>query len=1219
MTAEELIRLADLFSDAALLVGPDGEVLAGSRAVKSLGYAPKALAGRRLFELVSTPEGSVREYLRLCFRSREPMIGSLDFLAPGGRVVSCRCYGAVVHHDPEMRASRVLLRLTPKESSPSEFAVLKQKIDELTQEIHRRRQAEERLRDQSEWFEVTLSSIGDAVITTDAEGRVTFLNPVAEGLTGWKRGDARGYLLEEVFRIINEHTRQTVDNPARRVLAEGRIVGLANHTVLIARDGREIPIDDSGAPIRADDGRIAGVVLVFRDVTERKRAEDALRESELRFRQMAAHITDVFWMSEPASSKILYVSPAYESIWGRSCESLYEAPSSFLEAVHPEDRGRVVAMLDKQARGASTAEEYRIVRPDGVVRWVWDRRFPVRGEVGSVHRVAGIAEDITERKLADEELRESEARLRRIVESNVVGLLVANFRGRIREANDAFLQMVGYSREDLRSGRLDFQGLTPPEYQHLDRGAMAEMSATGRHTPFEKEYLRKDGGRIPVLVGMAYLGRDKEGAEIGVGFIVDMTEQKKVERALRDSEEKFRHMADAIPQLAWMARPDGHIFWYNRRWYDYTGTTPEAMEGWGWQSVHHPDAVSKVEAQWKVSLEREEPFDMVFPLRGADGAFRPFLTRVNALRGEDGRVLYWFGTNTDISEQKRAEDAFRFLADASAALAAVVDDKSTLDKLASLSVPRFGDWCVVDVVDPDGSLRRVAATHVDPAKVAAVHELGRRSPPKLDVPFDAAARVAHTGAPEHHEDLPDSLLEERVRDPEPLRLLRALGLRSYLCVPMKARGKVLGVLTFVAAGPGRRYGETDLALAEELARRAAVALENARLYAELRDADRRKDEFLATLAHELRNPLAPIWNTLQILKLPGADPSIIAQSRDRMERQVQHLVRLVDDLLDVSRVMRGKIDLRKQRVSLSQVTTHAIETAQPQITSKGHTLHVSLPPHPLDVEADPVRLAQVVSNLLTNAARYTEKKGHIWLTAAREAGRVVVRVRDDGIGIAPEMLPRIFDLFTQVDNSVARSHGGLGIGLTLVKSLVEMHGGEVEARSAGLGQGSEFTVKLPPAAAEEAATPEHAGERGEPERTSAPAKWRVLVVDDNTDAADTLAMLLELSGSDVQVANDGLSALAAAASRRPDIIFLDIGMPHMDGYEVARRIRKTPSLDGVLLVALTGWGQEEDRRRSAEAGFDVHLVKPVEPGALETVLTHPRLSPRSEGGPSGGA
>jgi PAS domain S-box-containing protein len=376
--------------------------------------------------------------------------------------------------------------------------------------------------------------------------------------------------------------------------------------------------------------------------------------------------------------------------------------------------------------------------------------------------------------------------------------------------------------------------------------------------------------------------------------------------------------------------------------------------------------------------------------------------------------------------------------------------------------------------------------------------------------------------------------------------------------------------------------------------------ERKRLEEALRDTDRRKDEFLATLAHELRNPLAPIRNSLQILKMPRVDAAMAKRTRDIMERQVQHLVRLVDDLLDVSRVMRGKIELRKERVELATVVARAVETAQPLIEVQGHELDISLPAESLLLHADPVRLAQVVGNLLTNAAKYTEPGGHIWLSAQRDGDAAVLRVRDDGIGIAASMLPHVFELFVQVDHASTRSQGGLGIGLTLVKNLVDLHGGTVEARSRGLGHGSEFVVRLP------LTLPAHHGVdddvRGEPAHAVMPTGHRVLVVDDNDDAAMSLALVLELKGHVVRVVHDGVSALEAVRTFSPALILLDLGMPEMDGFEVARRIRRMPAAADTVIAALTGWGQKEDRRRTAEAGFDHHLVKPVEPKTLEGLL-----------------
>jgi len=366
---------------------------------------------------------------------------------------------------------------------------------------------------------------------------------------------------------------------------------------------------------------------------------------------------------------------------------------------------------------------------------------------------------------------------------------------------------------------------------------------------------------------------------------------------------------------------------------------------------------------------------------------------------------------------------------------------------------------------------------------------------------------------------------------------------------------------------------------------------------ELRAEASRKDEFLAILAHELRNPLAPISNALQILKLHGAVTPAAAEARDVAERQHRHLTRLVDDLLDVSRIMRGKIELRKERVELATVVSRAIETVRPMIDAERHQLSVNLPKERIWLLADLVRLAQVLANLLSNAAKYTEQGGQITLTVEREDWGLAIRVRDTGIGIAPEAVPRLFEMFMQIAPGASRSQGGLGIGLTLVKSLVAMHGGTVEAVSAGLGKGSEFVVRLP---AEVIQIPEPDMPPAE-ESPAETAPRRILVVDDNVDAAQSLAMLLKLRGHAVQVAFGGAEALAAARAELPQAAFLDIGMPGMDGYEVARRMRA--EFDGSLrLIALTGWGTDQDRQRSRAAGFDHHLTKPVDLAGLEGAL-----------------
>jgi signal transduction histidine kinase/ActR/RegA family two-component response regulator len=402
-----------------------------------------------------------------------------------------------------------------------------------------------------------------------------------------------------------------------------------------------------------------------------------------------------------------------------------------------------------------------------------------------------------------------------------------------------------------------------------------------------------------------------------------------------------------------------------------------------------------------------------------------------------------------------------------------------------------------------------------------------------------------------------------------------------------------------------RPSERDRRLLDLYARHAADLIERLRFEealrkseAQLREADRRKDEFVATLAHELRNPLAPIRNAVELLQHAQGDAALMERARGMMGRQLDQMVRLIDDLLDMSRISQGKVRLRKERLALTAAVRSALEAVQPLIQSQAVKLTVTLPPAPIYLEADATRLAQVIANLLNNAAKYTEKGGAIWLTAERQGDEAVISVRDTGIGIAAEHLPHLFEMFSQVAPALERSQGGLGIGLSLVRGLVELHRGHVQARSEGIGKGSEFIVRLPIDSAALVPCPARAGE----EQTAVGRHWRILAVDDNRDAADSLTMMLQMLGHETQTAYDGLEALATAASQRPDVILLDIGLPRMNGYEVARQIRQQEWGQGVVLIALTGWGQDEDKRLAFEAGFNHHVTKPVSLNVLEGLL-----------------
>jgi len=634
-----------------------------------------------------------------------------------------------------------------------------------------RQQGERELAAERERLRITLASIGDAVISTDAEGRVTYLNRVAEDLTGWTHSESAGRPLSEVFRIINEYTRQPAENPALRALQEGKVVGLANHTLLIARDGTERPIDDSAAPMLDESGVPVGVVLVFRDVSERQRAEEA------------------------------------------------------------------------------------------------------------------------------------QARLAAIVESSQDAIISKTLDGVIRSWNTGAERLLGYSAEEAIGRSIIL--IVPPELLDEERDILARLGRGERIEHYETVRMAKGGRRINISLTISPI-RDKQGTIIGASKIA-----------------------------------------------------------------------------------------------------------------------------RDVTERKVAEEALR------SAMAA------------------------------------------------------------------------------------------------------------------------------------------------------------------LKEADRRKDEFLALLAHELRNPLAPLRNGLQVMRLAPDNADLVARSRDMMDRQLSHMVRLIDDLLDISRIGTHKMELRRSRVLLADVISSAVETARPGLEAAGQEMTVSMPPEPVYLDADLTRMAQVLGNLLNNSAKYTERGGNIWLTAEREGDHVRVSVRDTGIGIPTSALQTIFDLFSQVDRPIERSAGGLGIGLALVKGLVEMHGGTVEATSPGQGQGSTFTVRLP--VLKERTEP-LAAPLVESPADSSGSQRRILVVDDNCDSAASMAMMLELLGNEVRTAHNGLEAVDLAEEFRPQVVLMDIGMPQLNGYEATRRIRDQPWGRDMTIIALTGWGQETDRALSKEAGCDGHLVKPVNLPDLEKLL-----------------
>ena len=760
-------------------------------------------------------------------------------------------------------------------------------------QVRKCRAAEAHAESERENLLVTLTSIGDAVVVTDPQGRITLSNHVADELLG-QPPNLIGRRLQDVFQTINESTRLPVDNPVTKAIEVGKVVQLANHTLLVTPDGKEIPIEDTAAPIRMKSGEITGVVLVFRDCS---------------------------------------------------------------------------------------------------TRWQFERK-----------------------------LRNREERYRRLFETPLIGIAVGTSAGsHLLEANDAYLELIGYDRGELPDNSLSWGGVESSK-SPLVPSAVRELQETGVCRPFEQTCVRSDGVNVPVLISATKLNDDEDRVIV---FVTDLSTIKRSEAALRDSENRFRILSESMPQMVWTALPDGQFNYVNRTLIEYSGLSADKLTGWGWTELLNDDDRQKHVETWRSALSTGQRLELEHRLRQRTGEYRWHLTRALPMLNSDQQIILWVGTDTDIHDHKRTEAL---------------------------------------------------------------------------------------------------LLEEH----------------------------------------------------------------------------QRKDQFLALLAHELRNPLAPLANAVQVLPAVLHDSAGAMELVGIMQRQVRQMVRLIDDLLDLARITQGRILLRRERILASTVTAAAVESVQPLINEREHELIVTLPGHDVWIDADAARLSQMLTNLLNNAAKYTEPHGRIELIVELAGSEILFRVRDNGAGLSEAMVSRIFDLFMQVEQTLNRSHGGLGIGLTLARTLAELHGGRITAHSAGIGLGSEFVVTLP-ICIQSFPAPEPSWRDSNDGLAPIP-RLHVMVVDDVQASARTLAMMLAVLDQNVEIALDGPDAISRVTDGTFNVVFLDIAMPGMDGLEVARKLRANPDLNRVILVALTGFGQDEDRQRSVAAGFDEHLIKPTSIALLREVL-----------------
>jgi PAS domain S-box-containing protein len=861
--------------------------------------------------------------------------------------------------------------------------------------------------------------------------------------------------------------------------------------------------------------------------------------------------------------------------WNRNLETVSGYSAEEIERTHPLDlladdqRDLIWDKIREVFETGSASVESWLLSKGG-------QRIPfhftgIKTSLRGAECLVGVGFNLTDRNQAETTLQQTHRLLEGVVNNThlLMAYLDADFN--FIWVNRAYARACGHEPEFF-PGRNHFA-----LYSYADNEAIfRRVVDTGSPCFFEaKPFEFKDQPERGITYwdwGLIPIEDDAGQVERLVFTLLDVTARVRAEQSRHEIEQRFRRLVEVSSQIVWVTNAQGEPVEDSPSWRAFTGRTYEQWVGWNWLEAVHPEDRPRLAEAWRTAVAAVGPYRVEFRLRHAGGEYRHMEVCAAPISNADGSAREWIGMNTDITERKRAEQAIQRL---NRALWKKVTELETLLDVAPIGL----------AIAEDSECRhiRLNATFARLLNVPPEINASLSAPPGERPPWT----VLREGREVPPEELP---VQKAAASGQPvlgedIHLMSGTGqslkLLSYASPLFDAQGKVRGAI-------GAFLDVTEQwRLEDELAWRAA----------RLEDADRRKDEFLAMLGHELRNPLAPIRNGLHLLrKSDGKGPSA-GQVQAMLERQVDHLVRLVDDLLDVSRITRGKIKLRKEPVDLVAVLDHALDTSQPLIQAGGHTLSVALPPEPVRLKADPVRLAQVFTNLLNNAAKYMEAGGHIWLAAERQDQEAIVSVRDSGVGIPAEALPRVFDLFTQIDCTLGRAQGGLGIGLALVRHLVQLHGGRVEAHSEGSGQGSEFIVRLPLAEALPAGTPE-------PEGSSLALRSprRLLVVDDNRDAADSLGLLLESSDTEVRVAYDGPAALAALTAFQPEVVLLDLGMPGMDGCETARHMRQHPAGRDITLIALTGWGQDEDRRRTRTAGFDHHLTKPADLDTLQTLL-----------------
>ncbi len=799
-----------------------------------------------------------------------------------------------------------------------------------------------------------------------------------------------------------------------------------------------------------------------------------------------------------------------------------------------------------------------------------------------------------------------------ILEASPYGIIVSDAQGKLILQNAAAETIwAGSATADDIAGWGKYRGFHPDgrPYEGGD-WAMARCLIAGETVqPEETRVQRFDGSHGVLLGGSAPIrgpGGELQGA---VAIFADVTKIKQIEEELRFASQLHLTTLKSIGDAVIVTDSEGRITFLNPIAEQLTEWSLDEARGTPLSEVFrivNEHSRLKVESPVDKVLREGKVVGLanhtvLIGKHGTEVAIDDSGAPIFDGRGQLAGVVLVF---RDVTEKRREEDRRRFLIDASTLLASSLEYVPTLTSVAKLAVPIVADWCAVDIVQRGGHVARLAVAHVDAAKVRFAEELETRYPSDSSSPHGVHA-VLRTGKSILMEEIPQALLTETAVDDEHLRLILELGLKSAMIVPLVARGRTLGAITFVVAESNRKFGALDLSFAEELARAAALAVDNASLYREAQQANRSKDEFLATISHELRTPLNAMLGWATLLQSPSMPEEKRAQGLATIERNAKAQSRLIEDLLDVSRIISGNLLLDLASVNLVAIVEAAVEAIRPAALAKGVRLEVMLDPSAGQATGDAARLQQVLWNLLSNGVKFTQKGGTVSVRLERVDSQVEVQVIDTGMGIEPEFLPHVFERFRQANPTTTRTQGGLGLGLAIVRHLVELHGGTVRVESAGAKRGSAFKIRLPLAAVKHVNELEADAASAVPTLQEAPslAGLRVLVVDDEDDARTLLAEVLRSHDAEVITASSAEEALREIQARPPDILVSDIGMPGEDGYSLIRKVRALTK-DGRLIpaAALTAYARREDRTRAMMAGFQAHVAKPIEPGELVIVV-----------------